>query len=507
MPINTPHPEYEAMLPVWRDIRAVIKGGRAVKAAGELYLPKLYKQSAEEYAAYKLRAVWFGATAKTADGFVGIITRKPAAYTHPASLQAFLDDCDRRGTSFATYGQAVIRDLVDVGRCGTFIDWTDKAAPYLTHYAAEQIINWRFKRLGAEAVLSMVVLYETSTEWNPLTGHDQPDAYELPQYDQWREFELTGDTPETASVRMRVHRRKHSKKPQGPAAGAADAGEEFVVIEDKMLTRRAQAIPGIPFTIHTSANMSPEYVAKPMLEDLTELNLAHYRASADIWNGRHMAGLPTPWAKCFTSESGQELTLGTTRAWTTDNENAECGMLEMAGTALKCIAEGMDDLKAQMAALGARAIEPQKADAEAVGTVQLRARAESASLVTCAEQASNSLSTVMLWANWITGTNTNPRDAAATVYAKLPADLTGGKMDGPTLTALMATMQNGGISYETFFHNLQAGEMYPDGRTMEDEQAAIEKGKPAPPLSEMDEAEIAATKAKAAPPKPPAAGK
>lgn len=489
MPINTTHPEYDENAPIWEDIRTAIKGARAVKAAGDKYLPKLYEQEQAEYNNYRLRAIWFGATSKTADGYVGIITRKPISLTHGKNLQPFIDDCDRRGTSFTTYAQTVIRQLVEVSRCGTLIDWTTGTEPYLTLYLAEQITNWSTRRLGAEKVLSSLMLHELSSKYEAATGAPQPDPYEHPQYDQWREFILEGETPETATVTVKIHRRRYqdgTKHKTKTTPSKPEPGEDFVQISSQLLTRRGVPVRAIPFIFHTAATLDPECCAKALLEDIAELNFAHYRASADIWNGRHMAGLPTPWAVCFTDETTKTLSLGTTKAWVTENKDAKCGILEMAGTALKTIKEGMEELEKQMAALGARAIEPAKKDAEAVGTVMLRARAESASLVSIAEQGSASLSQVMQWANWLLdATAARPADAAKTVYAVIPSDMTAGKMDAPTLTAFVAALQSNAISFESFFHNLQAGEMYPDARTLEDEQSAIEQGAPAPPLPEL----------------------
>lgn len=495
MPVNTPHPEYERMLPVWQDIRIAIAGARAVKEAGERYLPRLHEQTPEEYNSYKTRAVFYGATARTADGFVGIITRKPAAITAPAALDAFKDDCDRQGTSFEQYKQVVLRDQNEVARCGTLIDWTEKSEPYVTHYTAEQIINWKYSRIGSETLLSFVMLHEQSSTYNAVTGDDVPDQYEQPTYDQWREFRLIGTTADALSVEMILWRMKRPKPAQTTNGrqvkqngGTENKSVEFVEIERKMLSRRGiTTLPGIPFVIHTGANASPAVCAKPCLEDITELNFAHYRASADIWNGRHMAGLPTPWATGFTDEKTTHLTLGTSRAWTTTNTEAKCGILEMEGTALKTIKEGMEELERQMAALGARAIEPQKKEAEAVGTVVLRARAETASLITIAEVTSTSLSFVLQWAAWITSAIDRPADAAKDAFLVIPSDMTGGKMAGADLTAFVSAYQLGGISFETFFHNLQAGELYPDARTIEQEQTAIEQGGPKPPLPDIPE--------------------
>ena len=68
MPVNSTHSDYDANLPAWLRARDVIAGEDAVKSAGVRYLPRLDSQTDEEYAAYKERAAFFNATARTAEG-------------------------------------------------------------------------------------------------------------------------------------------------------------------------------------------------------------------------------------------------------------------------------------------------------------------------------------------------------------------------------------------------------------------------------------------------------
>jgi len=71
MAVNSTHPDYDAALASWQRARNVIGGEDPVKAAGELYLPRLTGQSDDEYNAYRARASFFNATSRTGDGCVG----------------------------------------------------------------------------------------------------------------------------------------------------------------------------------------------------------------------------------------------------------------------------------------------------------------------------------------------------------------------------------------------------------------------------------------------------
>src|SRR5436190_23449485 len=77
MPVNSTHPDYDAALPDWLRARDVLAGEDAVKSAGEKYLARLDSQTDEEFLAYRKRASFFNATARSAEGFIGLIFRRP----------------------------------------------------------------------------------------------------------------------------------------------------------------------------------------------------------------------------------------------------------------------------------------------------------------------------------------------------------------------------------------------------------------------------------------------
>jgi hypothetical protein len=84
MPVNSTHFDYDSSLVQWSRARDVLAGEDSVKAAGERYLPRLDSQSNEDYSAYKCRASFFNATARTAEGYSGLIFRRPPFVVIPA---------------------------------------------------------------------------------------------------------------------------------------------------------------------------------------------------------------------------------------------------------------------------------------------------------------------------------------------------------------------------------------------------------------------------------------
>lgn len=63
---------------------------------------------------------------------------------------------------------------------------------------------------------------------------------------------------------------------------------------------------------------------------------------------------------------------------------------------------------------------------------------------------------------------------ATPITYTLNVDFVPTPMDAPTLTALFAIHQGGGMSFETFFATLKAGEIVPDSLTFEEERKRID---------------------------------
>src|SRR5436190_745353 len=135
MPVNSTHPDYDGALPDWVRARDVLAGEDAVKSAGEKYLPRLETQTDEDFLAYRKRAAFFNATARRAEGFIGLIFRRPPFVKVPEvraglaasgvgrALAGFVNDADMLGTTLAGYAKSVVAEVVGIGRAGSLVDW------------------------------------------------------------------------------------------------------------------------------------------------------------------------------------------------------------------------------------------------------------------------------------------------------------------------------------------------------------------------------------------------
>ena len=471
MPVSDKHPAYDKFRAQWQRIQDVLDGEDAVKDRGEEYLARIYKATDEEYGAYRLRAGFFGATRRTWEAMAGFIFRKPPTIKTKLD-KSVTEDVDMKGATLAGYCRKVTGAACGKGRAGTLIDWNEKEnRPFLSFYAAEDIINWNITRINGRMALTLLVL----REWDNSVGGD---GFMMEAKEQWLVFRLT-DAGVTREVWQANTPGDGLNKQDTPAPGAV------VTIAAAPITRRSDALTDIPFVFHNSDEPGA-CVSVPPLADISSVNIHHYQASAELENARHACATPTPYAIGFGNDD-TKLYLGTSYAWTTPNLGATCGFLEPQGNGLPSLEKSLEEKERQMAALGARLIEPPKKDAEAFETVQLRASAETSTLAKIGLLTSEGLSEVLQWVEWWAGTVKDREDLRDITFVALNSDYASARMTPQELTALVASWQQGAISQDTFFFAMQRGEMYPEGRTLEEERRLIEKFPAMPGVSGLDE--------------------
>lgn len=124
MKIDATHPQYDEYAPVWRKCRDAAGGQRKVHAGKELYLPKLHGQTAEGYADYLKRALFFNATGRTVDGFAGVMFRKAGTVKLPSVMdKEWRKDINMSGRSLEGFVREIVEDVLIVGRAGVLADY------------------------------------------------------------------------------------------------------------------------------------------------------------------------------------------------------------------------------------------------------------------------------------------------------------------------------------------------------------------------------------------------
>ncbi|HWQ92216.1 MAG TPA: DUF4055 domain-containing protein [Clostridia bacterium] len=421
--MNSTHPEYEAALPAWVRARDVLAGEDAVKAAGEKYLPRMDSQSEEEYAAYKARASFFGATARTLEEYLDLVFRRAPALALGAEekLKAFVADCDWWGLEFVRYARRVVGEVLGVGRAGSLVLWEQSGRPVVSLWRAEDIVDWGLERVDGRINLAYLALRE--------------------------------------GKRMRVFRLVEGACFHELLKQQEDGA--WCVLARFALKRGDTPLPFIPFVFHGPRHSRPEPDKLP-LGDIIAANLDHYRLDADFKHGLHFAALPTAWVSGF--DKATPLRIGSSAAWVSDIPGASAGFLEFSGAGLERIERALEKVEKRMALLGARMLEVNGTDGEKAQ------RGELCGLGNVVASLNQSLSRVLQLAHWwVAGS-----DAAEVSFA-MNADLSVKAMSGEVLTAVVSAWRSGAISRDSMLEMLKRGEVLPEGRTVAQERALIHR--------------------------------
>jgi hypothetical protein len=461
MAVDSTHKDYDAMLPIQDKCVHAYEGQDAIHAAGATYLPKLKDESDAEYKARKERAMFFNATGRTVEGLVGMVMRKTPTIEADAGFKNLLNDVDMQGTSVNEFADYLLGEVIVTNRIGLLVEYpkgekgltkaeveAKNIRPYITTYNYRSIVNWKVERVNNVMQPVMIVLAE---EYQKGGG----DKYKSETDIQYRELAL-----EDGKYIQRLYRKN-------------DKGEWIQEGDDIIPEKNSKPLNKIPFVLcGQHKNFKPE---APIIIDLVNVNLAHYRVNADYEHGCHFTGLPTPWITGHRGpeEGGEKETyyIGSTTAWVFSEENAKVGFLEFTGQGLDALKGNLDGKKQEMAVLGARIIEDQKSGVEAFETAQLRANGENSTLANIAKivskQLSEALSIMSDWAG----------NGPASI--KLNTDYFPVTMTAQQLTAIVQAWQSGAMSDRTKFENFKRGELIAEDVTFEQEQEEIANRAPA----------------------------
>jgi hypothetical protein len=454
--VNTPCAQFNAWLSKWTLCRDTTAGEDQVKKKGELYLPKPSGQNDKEYEAYKMRAYWFNATKRTVDGLTGMIFRREPIIEKPSAMDNLVEDLTLTDSSLREFTSGLIEEVITVGRAGVLVDYPSLdvsqeltvaqveaagARPYVAMYQAENIVNWRYQRIGSSLKLTMVVLKESYSEIK------EADPFVESFKDQYRVLQLTDQ-----GYRQQLWRR----------GAGADGRQAWQAIAEVYPVINGQKFDYIPFTF-IGVSRSDGVIENPPIYDLANVNVSHYRTLADLENGAHWTGLPTP-VFIGLDEEKQEVALGSTTGIVLPI-GGEAHFLEFTG-GLDALENRAEKKAQEMALLGARILAPEKRVPETAETAAIHRAGENSVLasiaLTVGESVTKTLELVRDWAGM-----------KGDVSIKLNTDYLAVPISANTIIALTQALQAGTIAHEDFFYALQRGEIISADRDFDEMVADI----------------------------------
>lgn len=429
MPVSSKHPQYNMRILQYQKIRDFYQGEDVVKAADEIYLHRLKAQTRKDYEDYKRRALFFSIISKTVYAMIGLSTSKPAQFEGHGPVKDFMLNNDNM--DLVELKKRLLLEMCLQTRCGILIDRPEVQGvdgwPRMVIYQAEDIINWSDDK-GED----FIVLRETNYE---AVSNDKFNMVEVTRYRV-----LTYETVDGE--------RKYVQE-------LYDQDDELIrVIRPTNRGQRLDYIPFVPMS-HLGLNFKD---SKPAMLDVANINHSHYMTGADLENGRHFVGLPTP--IILNAEADKPLYLGSSELLVIPGRNADAKFLEFTGQGLKALEVALADKERQMISLSAKALQESPNGSESSEAISLRFNAESASLrdiVDVVEQAINRISVIIADFQ-----NEDP------FTITMDKGFISHKMTPESAKQWFELYMAGAIDLNTLVQIYMTGEIYPDGTSSEE---------------------------------------
>lgn len=283
------HPEYAKNFPLWDKVDDVCKGQDAVKGKNTTYLPRnnphdISQEAKGFYDSYLKRAVFYGVTGKTLGSLVGAAFSTDPTFKFPKELEHLERNANGAGVSLYQLSQSALCHILKHYRCALYVDFPDvapsrnraeekakQAYPMVHLLSSKAVINWDTMTVGNQVKLNLVVIEEMVSE----RGVDGFSTESKLQYRVLRLEDVgSGEFAYTVEI--------YTKSDKGVWVGHGR----------KMPTDyNGDPWTYIPFTFLGAVDNSAQIDNSPLLE-LTDLNLAHYRDSADFQESVYYMGQP-----------------------------------------------------------------------------------------------------------------------------------------------------------------------------------------------------------------------
>ena len=463
MPASTKNPTYHMYYDTWQQTRDAVKGSVAIKEKRARYLPVPDGETGSEgatnlryaneehkgtgtlrYRNYIKRAVYTNFTGRTKNALVGAVFRKDPTIVVPAGLEYLIDDATGDGLSLNQLAKDELSNLLEVGRAGFLVDYpqADQGLSVedvdlldlrasIVPYTAEQIINWKLDAYGGRKLLTLIVLEE-----------DYPD-----------------DDDEFG----------HEKKKQQRILRLSDEGYSQQIYRDEM-PYSEQFFPTkadgskwfeIPFVFCGSKNNDASIDDAP-LADIAEVNLAHYRNSADYEESCFITGQPTLFithslsAEQFAEYNPNGIKLGS-RAGHVLGETGAATLVQ--AEANNIVREAMNSKLNEMVAIGARIVTDRGQNETAEGA-RIRFASENSVLGDVVNNLSEALFTCIIWVGEFMGFDGDTEFYLNTEFYDKSVD--------PQLIMSMVTLLDREIIGEAdIFDRLKSAGLIEPGRTLD----------------------------------------
>lgn len=340
--VSTPKSCHQEMCEKAKLARTLMGGTRAMRTAGECYLPREPKESVTAYRNRLQRTTLYNAFRKAVQSLNGKLFAKPISLSEdtPEQIEELLESVDRQGDAGRDYNRFLSHAMVDalaVGLTHVLVDVPpgpkgESGEPLPLSVAEARALNLRPLWLHYK----MEDLFYWTADGERLTQVRLREKVTVPD-GEWGEKEI-------AQIRVLRPGSFEVYREQRAASGKT----EWVLIEEGRT-----ALDFIPLvTIYT--NRTGFMTAEPLLQDLADLNVAHWQSASDQRHILHVARVPVLFATGWEDSTAGEQGVGP-NVLIRQPQGATLQYVEHSGAAIQ---SGDDDLKNLEDRMSAMAMEP-----------------------------------------------------------------------------------------------------------------------------------------------------
>lgn len=456
MPVSTEHPDFQKYKPLWVRTRDAVKGSVAVKDKKHEYLPVPDNNSGDErkgtetvrYRQYIKRAVFTNFTGRTKNALVGAAFRKNPIIEIPEGLEYLVDDATGDGLSLEQMSKDELSNLLECGRVGLLVDYPQaeeglsaeevarmELRASIVPYMAESVINWKTDVVRGRKLVVSITLAEKYL--------DAEDEFTHESKTQYRVLRLRED-----GYTQQLYR----------------DDEPFT---DEFYPRKADGSTWsfIPFQFVGSKNNDSTIDDAP-LSDIADINMAHYRNSADYEESCFLVGQPSLFLthslspEQFREYNPQGIKLGS-RTGHVLGETGSATLLQANPNQL--VLEAMRLKESQMVMIGARIITDRTGNETAEGA-RIRFASENSVLGDLVGNLSQAIMTCIGWVGEFMGVDTE--DAKFEINREFYDK----NVDPQMIMSMVTLLDRNIVAERDIFDRLKSGGLIDSTRVLEEVQ-------------------------------------
>lgn len=449
--VSTPSAENKEHLDLAQLPRTLMGGTKAMRKAGIYYLPQEIKETTEAYQARLKRSTLFNGFRKTVKDMTGKVFAKPVVLEDdvPKQIEGYAENIDLAGRHLNVFARDVFFDTMQTGIGYIFTDKpaaatqgsgrngevtrADEAGarPYLCYVKAEDMLGWLSETINGVVTLTQVRIREVATVKSGDYAEESIEQIRVLRPGSWEIWRKSTDD---------------------------QTKNQWVKFDEGTTSLTKIAIA--PVYINRTAFMC----GAPPLEDLADLNVAHWQSQSDQRNILHVARVPILFGSGFSEQD--TIAVGASQMVRTTDANAKLQYVEHTGKAIDSGDKDLQNLELQMQAMGLQLLIDGPGGQTATGEMRDESK-ENSPLAMMARALGDALELSLGFMAEYDGLG---EDKGGSVIVNQDYGVEAGHTD---LQQLLAARVAGEISRETFWEEMQRRNFLSDSFDPETEQARL----------------------------------